>query len=414
MKRILSLILAFVMALVLINVPNLRVLADEATPDDASAADYYDSRDIKIKNNISIDGVDVFWPQLREAVEKINSVSDGYKSANVTLNSDLGNISTNLDNLGFFSDTDGAVKEAIACGNSGNILKRYKETKQVEAEGKDVSLVSSVNENKLSEIIEGELGSKIHVGNEYELSKAEDGTVSVKILGATQSVDVEATLAGINSHLSDNWHGDAFSSDIIINDGTGKKQQELDSIKDLLGEFSTNYSSASGRMKNVERATSFLNGKVLFPGQGLSVYDTISPITAANGYYDAPVFSGNTTKPGIGGGVCQVSTTLYNALLLAEVSITRRDNHGMTVHYVDLARDAAISGHVQNLEFVNNFDTPIYIEGFCYGGYVTFRIYGKETRPANRKIELVSKTIKVISPPDGEEITEDLGTSSGN
>ena len=380
-----------------------------ASDGDASYGDasYYESKDVRIKDNITIAGVSVGGMTYSEAVDRINQLSEQYKSTSVTLKSSFGDASATLGDLGYFDNARDAVKEAVSCGNSGDILKRFKETMEAEGQGMDIPLASEVTESRLSEIIEGQLGSKIHVGNDYELSSNDDGTVSVKVLGSSSSVDVEETAAKIEETMKNNWHGEAFSTDIVINDGTGKKQQELDSVKNLLGEFTTNYWSAAGRMKNIERATSLLNGTVLFPGQGASVYDTISPITADNGYYDAPVYAGNKAIPGIGGGVCQVSTTLYNALLRAEVTITRRDNHGMTVHYVDLAMDAAISGHVQDLEFVNNFDTPIYIEGFCNGGYVTFKIYGKETRPANRKVEFVSKTIQVIQPPDGEEITKD-------
>ncbi len=377
--------------------------AEEASDGDAT---YYDERNLHIKSNISICGVDVGGLSYGEAVTKIEELSGKLKDTEVTLKSSFGDISTTMHDLGYFDDAEDAVKKAIELGNSGNILERYKESMQINEEGKDVPLTVSVREENLSNVVEGQLGSKIHVGNEYELTKNDDGTVSVKVTGSSSSVDLTATVEAIDSIVNTDWHGEAVTADIVINDGTSEKQQELNSIKDVLGEFTTNYSSASGRMKNIERATSLLNGTVLFPGQGLSVHSKISPITADNGYFDAPVYAGTKVQPGIGGGVCQVSTTLYNALLRAEVSITRRQNHGMTVHYVDLAMDAAISGTVKDLEFVNNLDAPIYIEGYCAGGYVTFKIYGKETRPSNRKLEFKSKTVQTLTPGE-DQIIED-------
>ena len=82
----------------------------------------------------------------------------------------------------------------------------------------------------------------------------------------------------------------------------------------------------------------------------------------------------------IGGGICQVSTTLYNAALLAELEITERHTHSMTVSYVDLSADAAIAESAgKDFRFVNNTDYPIYIEGIIKNKQITFNIYGKET-----------------------------------
>ena len=99
-----------------------------------------------------------------------------------------------------------------------------------------------------------------------------------------------------------------------------------------------------------------------------------------------------------GGGICQVSTTLYNAVLKAELEVTARSNHTMVVNYVDLSKDAAIAEGVMDLEFVNNKDVPIYIVGYAYGGTLSFTIYGHETRPANRTIEFESRTTSTIEP----------------
>ena len=78
----------------------------------------------------------------------------------------------------------------------------------------------------------------------------------------------------------------------------------------------------------------------------------------------------------------RICTTLYNAVLLSELEVTQRQNHSMTVAYVDPSADAAIAGTYKDLKFVNNYETPIYIEGAVNGGKLSFTIYGKETRPA--------------------------------
>lgn len=114
-----------------------------------------------------------------------------------------------------------------------------------------------------------------------------------------------------------------------------------------------------------------------------------------------------------GGGVCQVSTTLYNAVILAELEVTERSNHSMIVTYVKPSMDAAIAGDYKDLKFVNNQDVPIYIEGYTSGKNVYFNIYGEETRPANRKVTYESEVVSEQDPGTQFVATGDpVGTMS--
>ena len=99
-----------------------------------------------------------------------------------------------------------------------------------------------------------------------------------------------------------------------------------------------------------------------------------------------------------GGGICQVSSTLYNAVILAELGVAQRQPHSMLVDYVKPSQDAAIAGDYKDMKLENTTDAPIYIEGYMSGGNITFTIYGKETRPANRSIKFVSETLSTTDP----------------
>ena len=112
-----------------------------------------------------------------------------------------------------------------------------------------------------------------------------------------------------------------------------------------------------------------------------------------------------------GGGICQVSTTLYNAVLRAELKVTERSNHSMTVHYVPLSADAAISGTDKDLKFTNNLDHPVYIQGVAGGSSITFTIYGKEYRAKNRKVEYESETVSTRGP--SEKVIKDNTMEEG-
>ena len=127
-------------------------------------------------------------------------------------------------------------------------------------------------------------------------------------------------------------------------------EEELSKVKDVLGTFSTNYaSSASGRKANIANGSKKINGSVIYPGEEFSVYQTVSPFNADNGYKLAGAYENGTTVDAYGGGICQVSTTLYNAVIRAELEVTERSGHSMIVGYVDPSADAAIAGEYKDL-----------------------------------------------------------------
>ena len=110
-----------------------------------------------------------------------------------------------------------------------------------------------------------------------------------------------------------------------------------------------------------------------------------------------------------GGGICQVSTTLYNAVIKAELAVTERFPHSMIVNYVNPSMDAAIAGTYKDLKFKNNTNAPVYIEGITGGGIITFSIYGEETRDAGREVIFESQIISENHPA-----TQIQGSASHN
>lgn len=132
------------------------------------------------------------------------------------------------------------------------------------------------------------------------------------------------------------------------------------------------------------------------------MHDALAPFTAENGYTVQIAYQGNSYVQEYGGGICQLATTLYNAALLSEVNISKRSNHSMVVKYTLEGLDATINdGGSKDLELTNDFDFPIYIEGYHNGsGTVTYTIWGKETRPANRTVRFYGKTLSKQSVPD--------------
>ena len=128
--------------------------------------------------------------------------------------------------------------------------------------------------------------------------------------------------------------------------------------------------------------------------------DNITPFTEANGYFLAGSYLQGQVVESFGGGICQVSTTLYNAVLKAELEVTERYNHSMIVTYVDPSQDAAIAENGgKNFKFKNNTDYPIYIDGYTTSSKtITFTIYGVETRDPNRVVTYQSNVLETTVP----------------
>lgn len=163
----------------------------------------------------------------------------------------------------------------------------------------------------------------------------------------------------------------------VIKPKVTTEQIGQEAFPDLLATFSTSYSSSnSNRTTNIILATNKINGTVIMPGETFSYNQIVGQRTAAAGFKSATVYSGGEVTSGIGGGICQVSTTLYNVVLLANLEIVERYNHGFQVGYVKASTDATVSWGGPDFKFKNNRDYPIRIVCSNSGGKNIFKIFG--------------------------------------
>lgn len=181
--------------------------------------------------------------------------------------------------------------------------------------------------------------------------------------------------------------------------------QSLKEDTALLAEFSTDYSrSQEGRRINVELAAATVNGTVVGPGQEFSFNGVVGPRTEERGYKEANVIVSGRYTPGVGGGVCQVSTTLYNAVIRAGLRVVEARCHTLAPSYVPLSFDAMVSS-TSDLRFVNDGTAPVYITAKTDGTRITFRIYGRDGR--DYQSDFVSVTVREIEPAERREVTDD-------
>lgn len=171
----------------------------------------------------------------------------------------------------------------------------------------------------------------------------------------------------------------------------------------IIGEFSTNFSrSSDARKKNIRNAAKKVHQTVVYPQEEFSISKCLTPFTEENGYFPAGTFVNGKVINSLGGGVCQVSSTLYNAVLDAELTVTERHPHSMAVSYVEVGRDAAIAEDQKDFRFMNNLDVPIVIEAIVTNyDTLLFRIRCvNQVRDKNREVTYETKILEEIEPDE--------------
>lgn len=153
-------------------------------------------------------------------------------------------------------------------------------------------------------------------------------------------------------------------------------KKKLENINQLIASTKTGYTpSTPARTKNISIATYANNGILLMPGDEYSFNKIVGDTTADKGYLPATVIVGDKLEQGLGGGICQVSTTLHNAVLKTGIIPTERLNHNMPVGYTELGMDATVAYGTVDYKFKNTLNYPIYIEGAVTDNDVIFNIY---------------------------------------
>ncbi|WBW49468.1 VanW family protein [Peptoniphilus equinus] len=185
-------------------------------------------------------------------------------------------------------------------------------------------------------------------------------------------------------------------------------EEAFTDIDALLGEFTTDYhTSAKGRKANVALGSNFFNHMVVKPGENVSFLDTVGGITADNGFESAGVLVNGELEQGVGGGICQVSSTLYNALILADLQIDERYNHSRPIAYVDPGTDAAVVEGYKDLKFTNNTNHNIYLKAQADGNTLHFQVFGHGA-DRDYDVTIASKLVSVQEPDTLTQYTSKL------
>lgn len=358
----------------------------------------------KVYPGVKAYGVDLGGKTKAEAVEILNNELTGLindKKITVT----VGDKSFELK----YSDIDSKVnaektaEEALAYGKDKGFFKKNSLIKDGEEFKVETEL--SYDEAKLKEF-EDKVNTEVDIPAVDASIVINYGqkTITPEVIG--KKIDAEE----LHKKLVESINPDPSKNETIsleLKDYSPRITAEaLNKITGIIGSYSGGYTNdGSGRITNMRLATNYINGTLLMPGEEFSYNKTIKDTTPENGYQKANTYVGSEVVPNYGGGVCQISTYLYRAVITSNIRSTIRYNHSMMVGYSEPSLDATVYEGDIDYRFVNTYDFPVYIEGYMGGSTIGFNVYGNVEAMGNKSYALVNRVLE--SYPASTEYIDD-------
>ena len=394
----------------------------------------------KILHNIYINGISVSSLSQNDAKEKLNSELDTILSQPITLSFEDFSVDFLPAEIDFSYDTSSALEQAYSIGRTGNIFSNNLNILSSLFKRTNLTSKYSYNEEKLNNIINNIsvdipnliiepsyyisddtlIVTKGTDGNELDKNKAKEFILSSITKNeknlilpinytSAQSIDINKIHNEIycepqNASVTKNPYKISAEKDGIDFAISIDEAKELVSNKDAseiyiplkyikpeitiadlgedifgtkLGTSTTIYDSTNvNRSTNIDIACERINGTILEPGETFSFNKVVGERTAKNGFKEALIYNGGEVDYGLGGGICQISSTLYNAVLNTNLDIIERKNHSMTVSYLPIGQDASVSYGSVDFKFTNSRTYPIKIVATANTGVITISILG--------------------------------------
>ncbi|PEB55951.1 vancomycin resistance protein [Bacillus pseudomycoides] len=283
------------------------------------------------------------------------------------------------------------IVENIFKEQKGNIMDRYKIRKQAESGElkRDYKLKPQLNTAAYEAFIKDKYNETLKKPVNAELSVS-GTTVNISQSQNGEKIDKEK-LADLTKQAIT-----AGTQDITLPIASIKPERSTEDVQNMgitqvIAEYSTPMAGRNGSQSfNVNKAANTLSGVIVAPDETFSFNERVGITDAAHGYKSAAVYLQGKVVQSAGGGVCQVSSTLYGAALRADLGVVARSNHSMPVHYLPLGQDAAVADYGPDLKFKNNTGKYIYIQAVSNGSSITTRIFGT---PTGKDVEVSSKVI---------------------
>lgn len=307
-------------------------------------------------------------------------------------------------------DIEKTVSEAFDYGKDLSIFKKNSLIKNKDGTSHDIQLNFSYSDKKLTEL-EDKVIKKLNIAPQNaKIDISNSGNISITPGKVGYGINKEDLNKELKAKINGNV-GEVTKVEVVDKENKPKVTEEaLSKINGVMGEFTTSFqSSDANRATNIDVSTEFVDGTLLMPGDVFS-YSDISQ-TDKSRYKEGNVYINNKVEKDIGGGICQVSSTLYRAVMRANIRSTERHNHSLTVGYSKPSLDATVAWGYLDYKFKNPYDFPIYIQGITNNKNVTFKVYGDVKGLGGKTYDMTNEVIKTISPT--EEIIKDPSLPRG-
>ena len=329
-------------------------------------------KDKKIHKNITIENISVGKLTKEEAV---NMLKKTYPLDNFNINYNNESWTIKPEDIELNFHIEERVDEALNYTRSKSIWNNIKRKGKLNINKPyNIKIKATYNEVKLSKQLE-KIYEKVNV-------EAVDATFYVEPSGEIKrseskegrDVDISKLKDDIYNMINKKKIKDINLPVLTLYPKTSTKQ--VKSINSILGQFSTSFNDSTSRGSNIHVAGESTSDVLLMPGETFSYNKKTGARNWVNGYQSAPIIVGGKVVNGEGGGVCQVSTTIYNAALLSGLTIDEVHNHSLPSRYAPRGRDATVSYGYTDLKFTNPYTHPVYIKNIVGNGTITSKIYG--------------------------------------
>ncbi|GAB6466975.1 MULTISPECIES: VanW family protein [Bacillus] len=290
----------------------------------------------------------------------------------------------------------------------GNAINRYKMRKQAENGElkRDYKLTPQLNTTAYESFMKDKYNETLKNPINAELS-IEGTTVNISQSQNGEKID-KGKLTDLTKQAITSGTSDITLPVTLLKPERSTEDIQKMGIKEVIAEYSTPMAGRNGNQSfNVNKSANTLSGVIVAPDETFSFNGRVGVTDAAHGYKSAAVYSQGKVIQSAGGGVCQVSSTLYSAALRADLGIVSRSNHSMPVNYLPLGQDAAVADYGPDLKFKNNTGNHIYIQAFSNGGSITTRIFGTNTgKNVEVSSQVISRTNDKITAVTYKKVTQ--------
>lgn len=310
------------------------------------------------------------------------------------------------------------IDQAISIGRKGSIWQKWHQRNILKSKGINITPIVFVNEKKLKTVVDNFVGNRQIKAEDAQFVINQADKVQIKPEKIGLSVDMQDLLNQIIANVDDKTEHQLILKFAQIKPKVTASYLQSININSLMAGFTTYFDAgATNRVYNINVASDAFNDLLVSPGETISFNKVVGPRDANTSFKEAPVIINDEVVDGLGGGICQVSTTLYNSVLLANLSIIERTNHSLPVGYVPLGRDATVDFGNIDLKFKNNTGNYLLIKTQVQGNSLTFKIFGNGAVKKNVEIETILAEVyapKVIYEDDqgleqGKEVIKQEG-----